>query len=394
MTTWRPVLITSGTLLTALVILKCYGAAQMSSPTQTTLYRFKGSPSDGAQPEAGVTIGRGGVLYGTTRSGGISGAGTVFSLTPPASPGSSWTEAVLYSFTGSGDGVAPNANVVIGSGGVLYGTTERGGTSRLGTVFSLTPPASPGGAWIETVLHSFTEGSDGWVPRGGVVVGNGGVLYGTTLAGGSSNAGTVFSLTPPESASSPWTETVLYNFIGGNEGIIPNGVVIGSGGVLYGTTYTGTGPDSGNGTVYSLTPPTSPGRSWTQTVLYKLTSADCCPYAGVVIGSGGTLYGTAYGGNGAVFSLTPPTSPGGSWTPVVLYSFGCGSDGCNPDAGVAIGSGGILYGTTTTGGSAGNGTVFSLTPPTSPSGAWTHAVLYDFLGGSDGANPTRGTLVG
>ena len=105
--------------------------------------------SDGKYPwTAGVAIGSGPsghpVLYGTTNYGGTTscylGCGTVFSLTPPASPGGSWTEAVLYSFQGTpGDGANPYAGLRSGSGGVLYGTTQFGGTTSNGTVFKLTP---------------------------------------------------------------------------------------------------------------------------------------------------------------------------------------------------------------------------------------------------------------
>jgi uncharacterized repeat protein (TIGR03803 family) len=149
------------------------------------------------------------VLYGTTEEGGTgtggtgfacsSGCGTVFSLTPPATPGGAWTETVLhdFAFTG-GDGAVPEAGVVIGTSGVLYGTTAYGGASDAGTVFSLTPPASPGGAWTETVLHDFTGGSDGRYPEAGVAMGKSGGLFGTTDLGGAGtcNCGTVFALKP------------------------------------------------------------------------------------------------------------------------------------------------------------------------------------------------------
>ena len=100
-------------------------------------------------------IGACGVLYGTTWLDG-SGSGTVFQLTPPASPGGAWTETTLYSFTGGSDGGNPVASLVIGDGGVLYGTSSGGGASNAGTVFALKPPTSAGGSWTETVLYSFT----------------------------------------------------------------------------------------------------------------------------------------------------------------------------------------------------------------------------------------------
>jgi uncharacterized repeat protein (TIGR03803 family) len=162
-----------------------------------TLYNFAGA-TDGANPYAGLVIGANGILYGTTQNGGASNNGTVFSLTPPSVSGGVWTEAVLYSFTGGSGGANPVADLTIGRGGVLFGTTEYGGASNDGTVFSLTPPASNGGQWSLIVLHSFT-GPDGANPLAGVVFGSGGALYGTTSNGGTGTAcskgcGTVFEI--------------------------------------------------------------------------------------------------------------------------------------------------------------------------------------------------------
>jgi uncharacterized repeat protein (TIGR03803 family) len=347
-----------------------------------TLHSFTGEP-DGANPYGGVVIGKDGVLYGTTQQGGTLGypLGTVFSVTPPVSLGGAWTEAVLYYFTSymsGSDGIYPRAGVVIGSGGVLYGTTEYGGNYDLcpggcGTVFSLTPPASPGGAWTETVLHTFMS-TDGIAPWAGVVIGSGGVLYGTTTSGGASNSGTVFSLTPPTSPGGTWTETTLYSFLGRTgDGASPfAGVVIGSSGVLFGTTcYGGTGACVGSlpgcGTVFALIPPQSLGGPWTERVLHHFSGNDGnYPSAALVIGKGGVLYGTAEQGgtsnSGTVFSITPPKTPGGAWTEAVFYNF-TGYNGFT-DASVVIGKGGVLYGTTRGNGTStsGYGTVFALKP--------------------------------
>jgi len=208
----------------------CGAAYELSPPataggvwTGTPLHAFTGPP-DGAFPEAPLTAGPGGVFYGTTYVGGtggsecfyqfelpyyVGGCGGVFQLTPPAAPGGAWTTSIVYSFTGtSGDGAFPAAGVVLGPGGVLYGTTEYGGSATVGspcttptavsgcgTVFQLTPPASPGGTWTETVLYSFSgQNEDGATPLAGLTLGPGNVLYGTTSAGGAAGAGTVFSL--------------------------------------------------------------------------------------------------------------------------------------------------------------------------------------------------------
>jgi uncharacterized repeat protein (TIGR03803 family) len=187
--------------------------------TFTGVYDFTGPPSDGGFSLAPLTVGVGGVLYGTTFIGGpgtpcsfepyyTSGCGTVFQLTPPVAAGGAWTESVLYSFTGSADGAYPTASVVLGANGVLYGTTEYGGVTAgspcsyygatgCGTVFQLTPPAAPGGPWTETVLHSFTgQNGDGSLPTAGLVLSTKGLLYGMTSAGGSVGDGTVFAIKP------------------------------------------------------------------------------------------------------------------------------------------------------------------------------------------------------
>jgi len=404
MATWRVALTTCRVLLIALLLSMSYSAAQDTSPQLTKLYNFTGGNS-GNYPDAAVVIGSGGVLYGTTYGGGTSNLGTVFSLTPPATPGGTWTETVLHSFLGPAkDGSNPYASVVIGKGGVLYGTTVYGGTSGFGTVFSLTPPASSGGAWTETVLHNFAGGSDGTYPSGAVIV-KGGVLFGTTYEGGTSNQGTVFSLTPPASPGGAWTENVIHSFLGApNDGGNPYAALLASGEVLYGTTYYG--GTGGCGTVFSLTPPASPGGAWTEAVLYSFTGGGDGSYlnAPVVIGSGGVLYGATVidgtgscpgsEGCGAVFSLTPPASPGGSWTVEVLHLFlGSPGDGGNPYATVVIGSGGVLYGTTYHGGTDGGGTIFSLTPPASAGGAWTETILHNFTGG-DGKAPSAALVIG
>jgi uncharacterized repeat protein (TIGR03803 family) len=280
--------------MTALLIFDASAAAQ----TLRTLYNFTGG-SNGSNPAAAVVIGDGGgVLYGAS-AGGSSNNGTVFSLTPPASPGGAWTEAVLFTFTGGTDGAYPDTGTVMGQDGVLCGTTYSGGlSSNSGTVFSLSPPASPGGAWTKKVLHRFAGGpTDGANPNAGIVIGRDGVLYGTTVAGGTSGAGTVFSITPPATAGGTWAEAVLYNFTGESDGLSPfGGMVIASRGLLYGTTRNG--GISNSGIVFSLTPPASPGGTWSEAVLYNFTggSDGGFPVAGVVISHAGVLYGLTTGG--------------------------------------------------------------------------------------------------
>jgi hypothetical protein len=168
------------TFLTAFLVSVASVSAQASSAL-TTLYTFAGSPNDGAGP-LNVMVDTSGVLFGTTQRGGKTGCdlgcGTLFSLTPPAAPGGAWTETV-YIFPGGGKGGSyPGGGVVIGTGGVLYGVTLEGGSSNNGTVFTL---RESGGSVTERVPYRFT-GASGSEPEAGVVIGSGGVLYGTTAA--------------------------------------------------------------------------------------------------------------------------------------------------------------------------------------------------------------------
>jgi len=124
-------------------------AFQPGALSFTTLYAFQTS---GTFPTGPLVIDSGGVLYGMTGYPGATTPGTVFSLTPPTIPGAGWTEMVLWNFGGSGDGSHPAGGLVLGSGGVLYGSTSQGGQYNRGMVFSLTPPAVPGGSWVENIL--------------------------------------------------------------------------------------------------------------------------------------------------------------------------------------------------------------------------------------------------
>ncbi len=162
------------------------------------LHSFAGG-GDGAFPYAGLISDASGALYGTTAYGsGAPGYGTVFKLTPSATPGGAWTESVLHSFAGGGDGAYPFAGLISDASGALYGTTLYGSGAPgygYGTVFKLTPPATAGGAWTESVLHSFAGGGDGAYPYAGLISDASGALYGTASQGGGAGWGTVFELT-------------------------------------------------------------------------------------------------------------------------------------------------------------------------------------------------------
>lgn len=213
-----------------------------TSGGETVLHSFAGGSEDGDHPYAGL-IHVNGTLYGTTRFGGsgscsysgISGCGTVFSIT------TSGTETVLYSFKGGEtDGETPEAGL-IDINGTLYGTTVGGGAHSDGTVFSITTSGA------ETVLHSFPgHKRDGKYPDAGLVNAKG-ILYGTTGEGGANRSGTVFKIT------TSGKETVLYSFNGGKtDGASPQASLIVVNGKLYGTTEYGGASD--DGTVFSLAP--------------------------------------------------------------------------------------------------------------------------------------------
>ncbi|MFZ0758422.1 MAG: choice-of-anchor tandem repeat GloVer-containing protein [Candidatus Sulfotelmatobacter sp.] len=346
------------------------------------LYSFEGDGtglSDGSDPLGGLVVDEMGAFYGTTSRGGASDRGTVFELTPPAASGDAWTESILHRFGGSSNGMSPACSLLRTQNGTLYGTTQAGGSAGAGTIFRLTPPAAGGTAWTENILYNFTGGSDGGTPSGELILDKSGTLYGMTNQGGL-GFGTVFELTRPAIAGGAWTESVLYSFTGGSDGDHPlGGFIFDSTGALYGTTngvYIGGDCDPARpgrcGTVFKLAPPSTQGGAWSYTVIWTFTgfSDGAAPLVGLTLGKNGkTLYGTASGGGsisgtgpGTVFRLTPPTAPGGAWTESTLHRFiGSSKDGGDPDSPLIL-SGGALYGTTHLGGTFNDGTVFRLVP--------------------------------
>jgi uncharacterized repeat protein (TIGR03803 family) len=321
--------------------------------TETVIYSFQGG-ADGVAPFAGLVFDQVGNLYGTTLTGGASHDGTVFKLTPS---GGTWTETTLHTFTDK-DGAYPVASLIFDQAGNLYGTTVFGGRSHGGTVFQLT---LSGGVWTETVLHSFTGRKDGIDPEAALILDQNGALYGTTMGGN------IFKLTRPAPGHTKWTFRSLYTFNGGpNRGPLSAGTLLaGNNGVLYGTQKFGGSPANA-GAVFQLTP--AKHGAWTETTIYRFGggSDGLYPFAGVIADAAGNLYGTTAGDGqtnfGAVYQLTPPAQQGSDWTKTTLYAFTGGQDGSGPGAPLIFGKGGVLYGTTAGGGSSGNGTVFEIVP--------------------------------
>ena len=345
----------------------------------------------GSEDPAGDLIDVKGTLYGTTGNGGNGGCGlghcgTLFSVTMTGKL------KVLYRFGGGLDGVKPNEGLV-NVKGTLYGTTRAGGAHRYGTVFSTTTTGN------ENVLYSFGSGSDGAYPGAGLINVKG-TLYGTTGGGGaecssSPGCGTVFSVT------TTGTEKVLYSFRGGSDGAEPIASLINVNGTLYGETYAGSGSgcdgDFGCGTVFSVT---TTGK---EKILHRFGKGTDGrnPYDGLTDVKG-TLYGitdsggsgcSSSGGCGTVFSITT------RGTERVLHSFGGGSDGSFPEAGL-IDVNGTLYGSTYFGGGSGCGGGFGCGTLFSVTTTGKEKVVYSFAGASDGAFPVgslinvKGTLFG
>lgn len=332
------------------------------------VYNFAGTGS-GASPFAGLTQDAEGNFYGTTiQGGGVNGAGTVFKLTPDE------TESVLYSFTDGSDGGIPYGGVVRDQEGNLYGTTSSGGQPQCncGVVYKIDT------AGHESVLHTFVGGADGATPYGSLVMDADGNLYGTTFdGGGTCNCGTVFKLAPNGK------ETVLHAFEGGADGANPySSLIMDKRGDLTGATYQGGGAACNCGTVFTL-------RGHKESVLYVFTggSDGAYPQTSLIQDKQGNLYGTTkFGGafsGGTVFKLAPDNSE------TVLHPFSGGADGASPYAGLVADRDGNLYGTTQEGGVSDAGTVFKVAPDGS-----AESVLYAFTGGVDGDQPVAGLFLG
>jgi len=374
-----------------------------AQPEFSTIYEFPGG-ARGINPEAGVIFGPDGSLFGTTDSDGINYGGVVFQLLAQGA-GHSWVEKILKRFPDLAQGGLP-LGLVRASDGVLYGVTlDGGGGGGAGTVFRLTPPTPDSTNWRFATLYRFAGGYDGSSPSGSLLIDSTGVLSGTTILGGAGPGldgyGTVFSLTPPQTAASPWTETILHVFTSSPDGATPDGTLTPRGALasVAVTTTGGAGicSDVGCGTVFRLV---RTDAGWVESIIYQFQGgADGSVPVGKLMADGsGSLYGvTADGGlpgsngeyeTGTVFRLDPPSTRSAPWTKTILYEFQDDEDGTLPDGGLTRDVHGTLYGTTEFGGALFGGTVFTLTPA-APGQLWTKTILHNFGGGKgDGRNPT------
>jgi uncharacterized repeat protein (TIGR03803 family) len=364
-------------------------AAAITSPAATkfkSLVSFNGT--NGRNPNlTAVVQGLDGNLYGTTEIGGTNNAGTVFKITPGG------TLATIYNFCAQSncpDGAKPEAGLILATDGNFYGTTVAGGTIGAGTVFKITP------AGKLITLYNFCSQSgcvDGLNPDAPVFQGTDGNFYGTTKLGGKHGcggchgAGTAFKITPAGKL------TTIYNFCAQSncdDGANPTtGLVQGTDGNFYGTTLDG--GTKGAGTVFKMTP------KGVLTTLYNFCSLSGCtdginPFGALVQGTDGNFYGTTDGddsNNGTVFKITPA----GKLT--TLADFKVSGDNAVPLAGLVQGTDGNFYGSAFTNFPNGNccGGVFKLTP------AGKYTVIHQFVG-TDGDGPyglfqyTGGALYG
>jgi len=331
-----------------------------------TVHSFGVVSGDGTKPFAGLAADHSGASspwYGTTTSGGLYGYGMVFKVVPSTSYGH------LHDFAGGTDGSQPKAvlarpnNMTYGTA-ISYGTTYAGGSSDCGTVFSVDDSGSP-----YNNLYSF-KGSASNDGCGSMtqLQGSSGCLIGATIYGGSSNKGTIFAL-KKDPMTGIWSEYVIYQFTGGTDGSSPIDLDVDVEGNIYGVAQSD-GP-SGNGVVFELTTTSSSpcSSTWTYNALYPFSASNdgVQPNGIRYFRTNKKLYGTTWQGGannlGTVFELTPPVVSGGTWTESFQHSFSGGmSDGANPPSRPLLDENScLIYGTTISGGTNGNGIVYEVT---------------------------------
>jgi uncharacterized repeat protein (TIGR03803 family) len=354
--------------------------AACTAQTFNSLLSLNGTNGVGPYYEL-LTQGTDGNFYGTTNLGGTNNNGSVFKITPAGAL------TTLYNFCSQPactDGAYPYGALVQGTNGNFYGTASTGGANNGGTVFTITPEGAL------TTLYNFcaqADCNDGEIPSAGLVQAANGQFYGTTQDGGIYGGGTIFEITAAGVLTTTYNFCAKVNCTDGENPMAP--LIQASNGHLYGTTYYG-GPYTG-GTVFEI----SQTNSYTMLRSFDRIVNGSNPYGGLVQGANGNFYGTMSQGGpnagyaaagGTVFEITP----GGTVT--VLYSFcaqtNC-TDGSLADGGLVLGTDGNFYGTTQVGGTINGGTAFSI----NPSGALT--TLYNFCSLSncaDGAAPYGGLL--
>ena len=368
----------------ALAMVLVHGAGAAS--TTKVIYSFAGD-EDGEYPDTDLVFDHAGNLYGTTVRGGDFSSGTVFQLTPTG------THTVLYSFTSGNDGGQPYGGVTVDSQGNLYGATVTGGTGSAceggcGVAYKLT---NVGGTWTESVIHDFTGGNDGSGPGAGLTLDRAGNLYGMTPTGGAFGLGIIYQL--HQDLNGNWRERVIHTFKGGRDGATGSKgrLTFDKAGNMYGVATVGGA--NGAGTAFRLT--RLQGGRWRYRTFFAFAGEPNAgfPYGALTFDESGNLYGTTYyagaHGLGSAYELTLVN---GTWSEVLLYSFQGGTDGSGPISNLVFDRAGNVYGTTSEGGAlgCGCGTIFELTP--GGQGRWTESVVHAFTGPPDGSSPYSGMV--
>jgi uncharacterized repeat protein (TIGR03803 family) len=318
-----------------------------------TLYSFTGA-ADGANPSAALAQGSDGNFYGTAYNGGAGNSGTLFQITPAGG------FKLLASLSGA-NGAQPDAALMQASDGSWHGTADDGGpytnveftAKGYGSIFCLTTNG-------ELKAQALFDNADG-ARAGALAQGPDGNFYGTTVWGGPYLAGspdglgygTIFKL------STNGVLETLYPFTGGADGGWPYaGLVLGKDGNFYGTTFSGGRQSYGYGAIFRVTPEGGYAK------LYSFSIVDGAnPYAGLIQGSDGNFYGTTYAG-GAGFGTVFQVTTNGALT--TLYSFAGAGDGSNPLGSLVQGNDGNFYGTAANGGAYSNGVIFRVSVPLPP----------------------------
>jgi uncharacterized repeat protein (TIGR03803 family) len=341
----------------AIAVSACIGVVLAVAPVAhaasfSVIGSIRGGPQIGAM--------KGDTLYGTLA---YVGDGVLFSFTL----GGSYT--VLHSFNGGTDGSNPNARLALDGSGNLFGTAPAGGTYSNGTIWEY----SAAGAFSSP--HAFGNNGDGAVPMQGPTLGPNNVIYGSTGEGAIGGSGNIWNMTAG-------TYDVMYEFMSGADGHCPfSGVAVGADGTLYGTTV---GVGFGGNPTGSVWKYSTTGMLTTLYVFQDGNDGEW-PNQAPVVDKQGNVYGTTYIQNGSDFD-------GAIWKIdhkgkfSILHQMNGATDGSVPNSPLVLGEHGELYGTTSSGGPGGYGTVFSVTK----SGAFT--MIHGFTAGSDGAQPT-GNLV-
>ena len=351
-------------------------ARELFAIVDNVLHTFAGPPADGAAPLGQPTL-VGNLLFGTTSTGGTNDLGTLFSINRD---GSDFT--VLHNFAGgAGDGSQPQFGSLAFDGTRLYGTTIAGGGADLGTIFSYDSSQPPATAF--SVLYAFSGGvADGSMPRGGLTL-DGTTLYGVTTAGGAMNQGTLFQF---DSSGAPAAFQVLASF-GGALGEDPIGAPTLLNNHLYGTATTGGA--GGLGTIYDYD---ITAATFTTLRAFAGGAADgASPEHGKLAAIGSLIFGTTSAGGASnlgtlyQYDTTQPAATAFS----ILHAFsGTATDGSKPLGSPAL-AGTQLFGTTAEGGATNNGAVFSFDTASA-----VYRLRYSFAGSpTDGSRPTDGVAL-